>query len=121
MPHVSMEKGFRKRRECLHHIRGPLESLCHYNQTISKPYHLKFLKGWLPQNLLSPLLNTLSHMSLSPTKSHYMYLGKNKGNYTFNFKNMSLKNSKKEVLLGLAIDNKLSLDNQLLIILMIII
>ena len=47
-------------------------------------------------------------MSLSPTKSHYMYLGKNKGNYTFNFKNMSLKNSKKEVLLGLAIDNKLS-------------
>ena len=40
-----------------------------------------------------------------------MYLGKNKGNYTFNFKNMSLKNSKKEVLLGLAIDNKLSLDN----------
>ena len=40
-----------------------------------------------------------------------MYLEKNKGNYTFNFKNMSLKNSKKEVLLGLAIDNKICLDN----------
>ena len=28
----------------------------------SRPYPLKFLKGCLPQNLLSPLLNTLSHL-----------------------------------------------------------
>ena len=31
---------------------------------LSSPYPLKFFKGCLPQNLLSPLLNTLSHMEL---------------------------------------------------------
>ena len=30
---------------------------------LSRPYPFKFLKGCLPQNLLSPLLNTLSHLS----------------------------------------------------------
>ena len=38
-----------------------------------------------------------------------MYLGKNKENDTFI---ISFKNSKEEVVLGLAIDNKLSFDNQ---------
>ena len=40
-----------------------------------------------------------------------MCLGKNKENDTFNFGNISLKNSKGEVILGLTIDNKLSFDN----------
>ena len=31
-------------------------------------------------------------MSLSPTKYHYMCLGKNKKNDTFKFENISLKN-----------------------------
>ena len=51
------------------------------------------------------------HMSLNPTKYHYVYLGKSKENDTFNFGNISLKNSK-EVILGLAIDNKVSFDNR---------
>ena len=51
------------------------------------------------------------YMSLNPTKHHYMYLGKNKENDTFNFGNISLNNSKEEVILGLTIDNKLSFDN----------
>ena len=38
-------------------------------------------------------------------------LGKNKENDTSNFRNISLKNSKEELILGLTIDNKLSLDN----------
>ena len=50
-----------------------------------------------------------NYLSLNPTKCHYMYLGKNKENDTFNFGNISLKNSKEEVILG--IDNKLSFDN----------
>ena len=50
-------------------------------------------------------------MSLNPTKFHYMCLGKNKENDAVNFGNISLKNSKEEVILGLAIDNKLSFDN----------
>ena len=29
---------------------------------LSRPYPLKFFKGCLPQNLLSPLLSTLSHI-----------------------------------------------------------
>ena len=40
-----------------------------------------------------------------------MCFGKNKENDTFNFGNISLKNSKEEVILGLTIDNKLSFDN----------
>ena len=50
-------------------------------------------------------------MSLNPTKCHYICLGKNQENYTFNFGNISLNNSKEEVNSGLIIDNKLSFDN----------
>ena len=32
---------------------------------LSRPYPFKFFKGCLPQNLLSPLLNTLSHIMIS--------------------------------------------------------
>ena len=47
-----------------------------------------------------------NYMSLNPTKCR-----KNKENDTLNFGNISYKNSKEEVILGLAIDNKLSFDN----------
>ena len=33
---------------------------------LSRPYHLKFIKGCLPKNLLRPLLNTLSQIFVSP-------------------------------------------------------
>ena len=52
-----------------------------------------------------------NYMSLNLTKCHYICLGKNKENNTFNFGNISLENSKVEVILGLTIDNKLSFDN----------
>ena len=39
--------------------------------------------------------------------------GKNKENDTFGFRNISLKNSKEEVILGLTTDNKLSFDNHI--------
>ena len=32
---------------------------------LSRPYPFKYFKGCLPQNLLSPLLNTLARMSLA--------------------------------------------------------
>ena len=38
-------------------------------------------------------------------------MSKIKESDTFNFENISLKNSKEEVILGLPIDNKLSFDN----------
>ena len=41
----------------------------------------------------------------------YMCLGKNKENDIFNFENITLGNSKEDVMLGLTIDNKLSFDN----------
>ena len=50
-------------------------------------------------------------MSLNPTKCHYICLVKNKENDTFNFGNISLKNSKEEVILGMTIDNKPYFDN----------
>ena len=31
---------------------------------LSRPYYLKFFKGCLPQILLGPVLNTLTHMIL---------------------------------------------------------
>ena len=37
-------------------------------------------------------------MNLNPTKCHYRWLGKNKENDTFNFENISLKNSKEGVI-----------------------
>ena len=52
-----------------------------------------------------------NYMSLNLTKCHYICLGKNKENNAFNFGNISLENSKVEVILGLTIDNKLSFDN----------
>ena len=30
---------------------------------LGTPYHFKFFKGYLPQILIGPFLNTLSHMS----------------------------------------------------------
>ena len=51
------------------------------------------------------------YTSLNPTKCHYICLGKNKENDTFNFGNISLKNSKEGVILGLTVDNKLPFDN----------
>ena len=50
-------------------------------------------------------------MSLNPTKCHYISLGKNKEKDTFNFENISFKNNKEEVILGLTIDSKLSFHN----------
>ena len=52
-----------------------------------------------------------NHMSLNPTKYPYMCIGKNKEYDKFNFGNISLNNSKEEVILCLTIDNKLSFDN----------
>ena len=40
-----------------------LKPLLHYTMVcLSRPYPFKFFKGCLPQNLLSPLLNLLSHL-----------------------------------------------------------
>ena len=50
-----------------------------------------------------------SYMSFNLTKCHYMCLGKNKENDTFNFKNASLKNWEKEVILGLTIGNTVNI------------
>ena len=41
-----------------------------------------------------------NYMSLNPTKFHYMCLVRNKENDIFNFDNVSLKNSKEEVILS---------------------
>ena len=43
--------------------RQPLKKFKHM-VCLSEPYPSKFFKGCLPQNLLSPLLNTLSHLDL---------------------------------------------------------
>ena len=37
---------------------------------VSRPYPFKFFKGCLPQNLLSPLLHTLSHLCQCVCVSH---------------------------------------------------
>ena len=45
--------------------RHPLKKLKGYGllkQTISRPHPSKFLKGYLPQILLGPLMNTLPHL-----------------------------------------------------------
>ena len=52
-----------------------------------------------------------NYVTLNLTKFHYRCRSINKENDTFNFENISIKNSKGEKILGLTIDNKLSLDN----------
>ena len=48
--------------------RQPFKNLKGYG-LLSRPYHFKFFKGCLPQILLGPFLNTLSHMTLLKTDS----------------------------------------------------
>ena len=50
-------------------------------------------------------------MRLNLTIFQYRCLSINKENDTFNFENISIENSKEERILGLTIDNKVSLDN----------
>ena len=52
-----------------------------------------------------------NYTSFNPAKCHCMCLGKSKENDTFNLENISIKKSKEEMILDLAIDNKLSFDN----------
>ena len=52
-------------------------------------------------------------MILNPNKCHYMCIGKNTESDIFKFENVFLENSKEEVILGIAIDNKLTFDNHI--------
>ena len=51
-------------------------------------------------------------MILNPEKSHYMCLGKNlDDNEALNFNNLTIKSSKEVEILGIKIDNNLTLNN----------
>ena len=52
-------------------------------------------------------------MILNPNKCHYMCIGKSTESDIFKFENVFLENSKEEVILGIAIDNKLTFDNHI--------
>ena len=52
-------------------------------------------------------------MILNPNKCHYMCIGKNTESDIFKFENVCLENSKEEVILGIAIDNKLTFDGDI--------
>ena len=47
-------------------------------------------------------------MTLDAGKCHFMRLGKDKANETFVFKNLVMKNSKEQKILGVTVDNKLN-------------
>ena len=68
---------------------------------IKEKLRIKVVTDWFFEN----------YMSLNPTKYPYIFLGKNKEYDKFNFGNISLNNSKEEVILGLTTDNKLCFDN----------
>ena len=42
--------------------------------SLSRPYPFKFFKCCLPQNLLSPLLNTLTHLYMTNKNKYLRYL-----------------------------------------------
>ena len=48
-------------------------------------------------------------MALNAGKCHFMCHRKDTGNETFNFKGLVMKNSKEQTILGVTIDNKLTL------------
>ena len=50
-------------------------------------------------------------MILNPDKCHYMCIGKKTESDIFKFENLFLENSKKEVILGITTDNKLTFDS----------
>ena len=49
-----------------------------------------------------------NHMALNAGKCHFMCLGKDTGNETFIFKGLVTKNNKKQKILGVTTDNKLT-------------
>ena len=51
---------------------------------LSKPYSFKFFKCYLPQNLFSQLLNTLSHLKISLWSHSSMILFYNMNSYFYN-------------------------------------
>ena len=46
-------------------------------------------------------------MALNGRKCHFMCLGKDTGNETFNFKDLVMKNSEEQAILGATTDNKI--------------
>ena len=54
-----------------------------------------------------------NYMVLNPRKCHYMCLEKNSNNDKFVFDNLGLENRNEEVILGTAIDNKLTFDSHM--------
>ena len=52
---------------------------------LSRPYPFKSFKGCLPQILLGPLLNTLSHMSLDSEIAKFITVGANEIQCLLNF------------------------------------
>ena len=63
----------------------------------------RLVKEWFYENF----------MILNPDKCHYMCIGKNTENDIFKFENVFLENSKKEVILGITINNKLFFDSHM--------
>ena len=49
-----------------------------------------------------------NHMALNAGKCHFMCLGKDTENETFNFKGLVMKNRKEQTITGVTIDNKLT-------------
>ena len=58
---------------------------------------------WLYQN----------HMGLNAWKCHFISLGKDTGNETFNFKSLVMKNSKEHTILGVTTDNKITFKSHI--------
>ena len=52
-------------------------------------------------------------MVLNSNKCHFMCIGRDGENETFNFKDVCYKNSREEVILGITIDNKLNFDGHI--------
>ena len=50
---------------------------------------------------------------LHDSKCHFMCLGKNTENETFTFKDIIMNNSKKEKILGVIIDNRLTFNSHI--------
>ena len=54
-----------------------------------------------------------NHMALNAGEYHFMCLGKDTRNGTFNFKGLVMKNSKEQKILRVTIDNKLAFKSHI--------
>ena len=85
-----------------------------YNTLCASGFNLEEVKNFLSTNFKTVTKWFYeNHMALNARKCHFMCLGKDTGNETFNFKGLVMKSRKEQTILWVTIDNKLTFKSHI--------